>query len=135
MVFHRSLAYSDAGSRGYELVLEHGRVAFGLHRHWPGNSLKVVALEAIPTDRWVHVTLTYDGSSRAAGARIYVDGRPAATEVVRDKLAGDITYDREKQPPLLVGHRFRDNGFKGGAVDELRLSNVARSSFESADLR
>ena len=121
VVFHRSLAYSDAGSRGYELVLEHGRVAFGLHRHWPGSSLKVVALEAIPADRWVHVTLTYDGSSRAAGARIYVDGQPAATEVVRDKLAGDITYDREKQPPLLLGHRFRDNGFKGGAVDELRM--------------
>jgi hypothetical protein len=121
VVFHRSLAYSDAGSRGYELVLEQGRVAFGLHRHWPGSSIKIVALEALPTDRWVHVTLTYDGSSRAAGARIYVDGQPAAAEVVRDKLGGDITYNREKEPPLLVGHRFRDNGFKGGAVDELRM--------------
>ncbi len=134
VVFHRSLAYSDAGSRGYELVLEQGRVAFGLHRHWPGSSIKVVALEALPTDRWVQVTLTYDGSSRAAGARIYVEGKPAATEVVRDKLGGDITYDREKEPPLLIGYRFRDNGFKGGAVDELRMFARELSPLEVAAL-
>ena len=39
---HQSKAPIDAGSRGYELLLENGRVAFGLHHMWPGNSLKVV---------------------------------------------------------------------------------------------
>jgi hypothetical protein len=121
VVFHRSLAYTDAASRGYELVLEKGHAAFALHRHWPGSSLKVVALDPLPFGEWTHVTLTYDGSSRAAGARIYLNGVAAPVEVVRDKLAGDITYDREKQPPLLIGHRMRDSGFKGGSVDEFRM--------------
>jgi hypothetical protein len=134
VVFHRSLAYTDAGSRGYELVLENGRVAFGLHRAWPGSSLKVVALEALRSNEWTHVTLTYDGSSRAAGARIYLDGAPAPIEVVRDKLAGDITYEREKQPPLLIGHRFRDSGFRGGRVDEFRVFTRELSPFEAAQL-
>jgi len=133
-VFHRSMAYSDAGSRGYELVLENGRVAFGLHRHWPGSSLKVVSLASVPLDTWTHVTLTYDGSSQAAGARVYLNGVTAPVEVVRDSLAGDITYDREKQPPLLIGHRMRDTGFKGGRVDELRVFARELSPLEAAHL-
>jgi len=128
------MAYMDAGSRGYELVLEHGRAVFGLHRQWPANSLKVVTLATLPLERWTHVTLTYDGSSQAAGARIYLDGLPATVEVVRDKLTGDITYEREKQPPLLVGHRMRDNGFKGGRVDELRIFARELSALEAAHL-
>lgn len=133
-VFHRSMAYTDAGSRGYELVLEEGRAAFALHRHWPGSSLKVVSLAELPLDAWTHVTLTYDGSSRAAGARIYLNGVAAPVEVVRDKLAGDITYDRPKQPPLLIGHRMRDSGFKGGRVDEFRVYTRELSPLEAAQL-
>ena len=134
IVFHRSMAYTDAGSRGYEMVLENGRVAFALHRHWPGSSLKVVTLEPLAVDVWTHVTLTYDGSSRAAGARVYLDGITAPVEVVRDKLGGDITYDKEKQPPLLIGHRFRDAGFKGGRVDEFRMFTRELSPLEVAHL-
>jgi hypothetical protein len=134
VVFHRSLAYTDAGSRGYELVLENGRAAFGLHRHWPGSSLKVVSMAVLPVDEWTHVTLTYDGSSRAAGARIYLNGEPGAIEVVRDKLGGDITYDKEKQPPLLIGHRMRDSGFKGGRVDELKIFTRELSPLEAAHI-
>ena len=58
VVFHRAMAYTDAGSRGYELVLENGHAAFALLRHWPGSSLKVVSLEALPRNAWTHVTLT-----------------------------------------------------------------------------
>ena len=134
VVFHRSMAYTDAGSRGYELVLESGRAAFGLHRHWPGSSIKVVSFATLPIGEWTHVTLTYDGSSQAAGARIYLNGVTAPVEVVRDKLAGDITYDREKQPPLLVGHRMRDAGFKGGRVDELRMFDRELSPLEASHL-
>jgi hypothetical protein len=134
VVFHRSLAYTDAGSRGYELVLENGRAAFGLHRHWPGSSLKVVSLTSLPVDEWTHVTLTYDGSSQAAGARIYLNGATAPVEVVRDKLAGDVTYDREKQPPLLIGHRMRDSGFKSGRVDEFRIFARELTPLEAAHI-
>src|SRR5207244_1083135 len=43
VVLHHSKAPIDAGSRGYELLLENGKVAFGLHHMWPGNSLKAVS--------------------------------------------------------------------------------------------
>jgi hypothetical protein len=120
VVAHHSMAPIDAGSRGYELLLEDGRVAFGMHHMWPRNSLKVVTRAAVPVNTWTHVAITYDGSSSAAGVHVYLDGRPAEVEVVRDGLFKDITYDGG-EPNLAIGFRFRDNGFKGGCVDEFQV--------------
>jgi hypothetical protein len=131
VVVHHSMAPIDAGSRGYELLLESGRVAVGLHHMWPGNSLKVRTKAAIPANAWSHVTATYDGSSTAAGVRVYIDGKPTELEVIRDKLTKDITYGGE--PNLALGHRFRDNGFKGGMVDEFRIYDRALTAAEVAE--
>ncbi|QEL16510.1 DUF1553 domain-containing protein [Limnoglobus roseus] len=129
VVLHHSRAPIDAGSRGYELLLENGKVAFGLHHMWPGNSLKVATSTAIRVNEWTHVTVCYDGSSRADGLHVYVNGQLAACDVVRDGLRRDITYEGG-EPSLQVGYRFRDNGFKGGAVDDLRIFNRALTPLE-----
>lgn len=117
-VLHKARAWMDAASRGYELVLEEGRAAVGLHHMWPGNALKVRTRAALSTNTWVTVAFTYDGSSRAGGVRVYFDGAPQALEVLRDALWKDIRYGGD-EPPLTLGFRMRDNGFKGGRVDEL----------------
>jgi hypothetical protein len=132
-VAHHSMAPIDAGSRGYELLLENGRVAFGLHHMWPGNALKVVARQPVTLDEWTHVTVTYDGSSRAAGVRIYLNGTQVQVEVVRDGLWKDVTYGGS-EPNLAIGHRFRDNGFKGGKVDEFQVFTRALTGLEAAHL-
>ena len=71
--------------------------------------------------------MTYDGSSRAAGIRLYLNGARLETEVVRDRLYKDIAYGpaagdsvTEKQP-LTIGARFRDSGFKNGLIDDLQV--------------
>lgn len=130
VVLHHSRAPIDAGSRGYELLLEQNRVALGLHHMWPGNSLKVVTTATLPANQWTHVVLTYDGSSQARGIRCYLQGEAAALEVVRNNLFKDITYEGG-EPNLALGHRFRDNGFKGGMVDELRLYQRELSPLEA----
>src|SRR5207244_7111212 len=107
VVLHHSKAPADAGSRGYELLLEDGHVAVGLHHTWPGNSIKVCSKAAIPPNEWVHVAFTYDGSSRAAGVRVFLNGAPVEVEVVRDKLVKDIT-SQGGEPDLPIGYRFRD---------------------------
>ncbi len=133
VVLHHSKAPVDAGSRGYELLLENGKVAFGLHHMWPGNSLKVATKSAIAANEWTHVAMSYDGSSRADGLKIYVNGSEAKTDVVRDGLRKDITYEGG-EPSLQVGYRFRDNGFKGGAVDEFQLFDRELTAIEIARL-
>jgi mono/diheme cytochrome c family protein len=130
-VLHHSHAWMDAGSRGYEIVLEDGHVAVGLHHMWPGNSLKVRTVDRAPTNSWTHVAFAYDGSSRAAGLAVYLDGRRAGVEVIRDNLWKDITYG---QPDLTIGQRMRDFGFKGGLVDELNVFDRALFPVEVARL-
>ena len=133
VVFHRSKAPIDAGSRGYELLLENGRVAFGLHYMWPGNSLKVSTKDAIPAGKWTHIGVTYDGSSKASGLRIFIDGKEAAREVIRDGLWKDILY-ASGEPDLAIGYRFRDSGFRGGRVDDFRIFKRELTAVEIAAL-
>jgi hypothetical protein len=63
--------------------------------------------------------MAYDGSSRAEGLALYVDGRRADCEVVRDHLVKDITGGGSNE--WTIGQRFRDRGFKDGKVDELQV--------------
>ncbi len=131
VVLHHSRAPVDAGSRGYELLLENGKVAFGLHHMWPGNSLKVATKRPIAENAWTHVAITYDGSSRANGLAVYVNGAKTECDIVRDGLRKDITYEGG-EPSLQVGYRFRDNGFKGGAVDDLRIYDLELTKYDIA---
>jgi mono/diheme cytochrome c family protein len=133
VVLHHSRAWMDAGSRGYELLLEDGKVSVGLHHMWPGNSIKVRSLAALPTNQWTHVAFSYDGSSRAAGLQVYIDGAPAKIEVIRDGLWKDFTYGGD-EPDLAIGYRFRDSGFKDGRVDELQMFKRALTAVEVAQL-
>ena len=133
VVLHHTKAPADAGSRGYEILLEDGRVSFGLHYLWPGASLKITTRDALKPGEWVHVTATYDGSSRAAGAHIFINGQPTAVTVIRDDLFKDITYTGTP-PDLTIGYRFRDNGFKNGRVRDIAVLDRALTPLEAAQL-
>ena len=132
VILHRSRAWTDAGSRGYELLVEDGRLKWSLIHFWPGNAASVRATAPLPTGRWVHVTVRNDGSSRAAGLSIAVDGEPVAVDIVRDGLTKDIRGGRGNS--IAVGERFRDRGFKGGTVDDLRVFNRALTDLEIREL-
>lgn len=118
VVFHRSRAWTDSGSRGYELLIEDGKLSVGLIHFYPGNAIRVVAKEPLVVGQWSHVTVTYDGSSRASGVQLYVNGRLVPVDVVRDCLTKNI-HDDVKD--VAIGQRFRDVGFKGGLVDEFKV--------------
>ena len=126
------MAWTDAGSRGYEILIEDGKLCADLVHFWPGNAIGIRTRDALPIDRWVHVTMTYDGSSRAGGLSLYVDGRRADCEVVRDKLTKNITGGGGDE--LTVGQRFRDRGFKNGLVDEIAVFDRALTPLEVAQL-
>ena len=136
VVLHQSRAWTDAGSRGYEVVLDHGRPTFALSHFWPGNAVAVRATAPLPLDTWSTLIVTYDGSSRAAGLRLYLDGSPLATETLRDRLTRDIDYRKawgdntNDQPPLTIGARFRDSGFRNGLIDDLQVFDVALTAAE-----
>ena len=136
VILHQSRAWTDSGSRGFELVLDHGRPFFGLIHFWPGNAAAVQARQALPLNQWSHLGLTYDGSSRAGGIHLYLNGAPLETEVVRDHLYKDIVHRSEWGDAevgsihLTLAGRFRDSGFRNGLLDDLQVFNVALTQAE-----
>ncbi len=132
VVFHRSRAWTDAGSRGYQLLIEEGKLSASLIHFWPGNAIRVKTENQIPTNKWIHVAFVYDGSSRADGLAIYIDGVRAETEVVRDNLFKQITGGGGDN--ITIGQRMRDRGFTNGLVDEFEVYNRQLTSAEIRQL-
>jgi hypothetical protein len=120
---------TDVGPHGYDLTIDQGRLSARLFRHWPGNGIGIRAEQPVPKNTWVHVTVTYDGSSRASGLHIYLDGKPAATTVLRDHMVKGIG-----QHTLVFGQRFRDRGFKDGQIGDLTICARNVSPIEAAQL-
>ena len=128
VVFHRSRAWTDAGSRGYQLLIENGRLSASLIHFWPGNAIRVRTVDKLAVDQWAHVTITYDGSSRANGLRIHINGELAETTVVRDNLRKNITGGGGDH--IAIGERFRDKGFRSGLVDEFQVFDRELTALE-----
>ncbi len=132
VVLHRSRAWTDAASRGYELLIEEGRIKWSLIHFWPGNAISIRSSDKIPLNTWTQITVSNDGSSRADGLRIFIDGQPVETEVIRDHLTKNITGGGGDYIDL--GERMRDRGFKKGLIDDLRVFNRQLSEPEVAKL-
>ena len=132
VVFHRSQSWTDAGSRGYQLLIEDNHLSASLIHFWPGNAMRIRTREAIPLNTWQHVTITYDGSSRADGLKMYIDGQLADTVVVRDKLRKNIIGGGHDY--ITIGERNRDRGFTKGKVDEFKVFDRELSPVETAQL-
>ncbi|MCP5143889.1 MAG: DUF1553 domain-containing protein [Gammaproteobacteria bacterium] len=119
------LAEQNSGRTGYRFAINDGRLWVSLAHSPPANMIALLTTTEFPIGRWTHVTLTYDGSSRAAGTLLYVDGAPAAVEVVRDSLTrsmrpwntGDVF---DPFYGLAFGTRFREKAPVGSGLDELR---------------
>ncbi len=119
IIFSRSKAWTDAASRGYEMLLDEGKLSAALVHYEPGNAIRVRAKEEFPSGIWKQVTLTYDGSSQASGVRIYVDGIEQELDIIRDKLTRGI--EGGGSDTIVIGERMRDSGFKDGLVDDFRV--------------
>ncbi len=107
--------------RGFDLMVHNGQPRTGLTSVWDGGqdepqrSLAIVGQETVPPNEWHHLIVTYDGSSKAAGVTIYLDGRAVPLKVEHDNLDGTI----RTVAPLCLGNRFNDTrGVYDGLLDE-----------------
>ena len=96
--------------RGWDtILLPDARLKVHLIHRWDGNAIAVTTTNPIPLDRWVHVGVTYDGSSRAAGVTVFVNGQPSEVRVEQDSLTETIVADQ----PVRIGRRSSGLVFKG----------------------
>ncbi|MBI1310222.1 DUF1553 domain-containing protein [bacterium] len=121
----------QAQHRGWDLW-QNG-AAFGTHiiDAWPDNGMKVVTQNNVVTaGKWQHVFVTYDGSGKPAGVKIFVDGREQPTRAERDTLKPDASI--RTKTPLRIGQRSQSAVFDGGAVQDVRLYSRLLSSADVA---
>jgi len=127
-VLHTAGFYTnDADGSGLELLIADGHLRWSVIHLWPGSAVSIELESELPIGAWTHVVATYDGLSRADGLRLFVNGRPAATRVLRDALDGNIAG-----ATIEIGSRSRDAGFRGGAIDELAVWRAELTPAEAA---
>ncbi len=81
------------GLRGYLCTLrEDGTLAANLNHVFPDNSIEIETTDRVPAGQWNHLVMTYDGSSRAAGLKLFLNGQPMAAKTTVDNLKQTILY-------------------------------------------
>jgi hypothetical protein len=72
----------------------------------PEIAIKVSTTSPLFLDgEWKYIFFTYDGSGRASGVKIYLNGAPVATKVIADNLHGATI---RTQAPMQIGWRAPD---------------------------
>ena len=129
----RAVIFSNTSSfdlpfSGYELLLLDGHITWTLTRELPGCAASVATETKIPTGEWTHITVTNDGSRKAAGLKIFLNGKPAATTIACDNLTRDFLVGNS----LNFLARGRDIGLRGGMLDDVYIHTRAISAAEAA---
>ncbi len=121
---------SVGDTRGWDLEFHGTKPNFHLINHWPTNAIHIEGERDLPTDTFLHLTVTYDGSGKAAGLRMYVNGQLEKTAVRIDTLNGTI-----KTPETFsIGRRGGAGPAFTGRVDDLRIYGRALAPAEVASL-
>jgi hypothetical protein len=105
------------GQRGWDLFLDGRKPAVHLLHAWPRDALRVVAKTELAKDQWNHVAVTYDGSSKAAGLKIYINGEAQPVKVDKDTLTGSTRTNA----PFTLGQRTGGPRLDNTGVQDLRI--------------
>ena len=105
------------------------RVVARFAARWPDSAIEIRTKERVPMDGPHHVLVNYDGSGKAAGLKIYVDGKPWETETTKDTLSGTF----KTSASLEVGNK-NTGGLFQGQLGDLRIYTRALTDSEVDNL-
>ncbi len=124
---------------------EHTRCGYGLYLTKEGKLsmqivgthnkylMEIVTKNKIPKSEWTKVYGTYDGSGKAEGMNLYVNGEKQAVEVITDNLQGKSilvgTQVTVGHWMIRAGNPWKLGGFKG-SIDEIAIYNRELSPLE-----
>ncbi|MBT8184561.1 MAG: DUF1553 domain-containing protein [Eudoraea sp.] len=142
VIFHKNHGTRLHSYRGYHLALKGNKLELIMAHVWPDNAIVEQTLAEVPKERWVQLTMTYDGSSKAKGLKVFMDGNELQTNIVVDNLYKDIIfnsyediiYQNPIEPGLQIGARWRGKGIGDAIVDDILVFTKALSSLEVAQL-
>jgi len=123
--------------KGWDLYIDDkGIVASRLISVLPNNYIQVKTKDSIPLKKWTHLLMTYDGSSKASGLHIYINGKATPQFIEYDRLYKSMIPKRKGD--LLIGKSRRgqsgDNGIYIGILDQLSIYDTEILPLQVASL-
>ncbi|MGJ8681836.1 DUF1553 domain-containing protein [Paraglaciecola sp.] len=132
--------YNKAGIlynfKGFDLGIEDNHWMVRFAHSYPFNALKIKGKKTVKRNTWQNVAISYDGSSKSEGIKLYIDGQFIETEVERDNLYKEIEHTREgvrKEIGLKIGARWRSRGLPNALVDNFKVYSRELTSIEFAN--
>jgi hypothetical protein len=120
----------DNAYRGYDLMIDGGKIAAHFVSHWPDKAFRIASKNPVSLNEWHHLVVTYDGSKLAQGVKVYVDGVAQEFDVTtNNELAGSLKTDK----PFHIGRRHKSVPLKG-LVDDVRIYGSELSSDDVSSL-
>jgi hypothetical protein len=113
------LSKKDGKGRGWELEIASRIPGFKLTGDSDKDRIEIrgPGSNRLQPGKWSHVLVSYDGSRKASGLSLYVNGKPEAPQRPQDPtLKGNIRNDGT----LRIGFDGKRD-FKGGAIHDLRI--------------
>ncbi len=124
-IFSRQPGYFQPG---YEMYFFLNRLYVQLNALSGGLSRRISLLQSLPpVGVWTHLTVSYDGSSKASGVKIYYNGSLQSPFVAEDKLNSSDSFNSGSV--RLGATAFGVRSFKG-SLGDLRIYNKELSSTE-----
>ncbi|MEM1224263.1 MAG: DUF1553 domain-containing protein [Planctomycetota bacterium] len=122
----------DAKHRGWDFQVSDGRLQMHLIDSFPESAILVqTKAKWIQAKKWMHVAATYDGSGKAAGVKLFVNGAPRETRINKNTLQinGESPPNLTTSTPLRVGQRSRGENFKG-MVRQIRIDEGIAANWQ-----
>jgi hypothetical protein len=126
------LSNEAANTRREGILVEFvdGRLRWNINTRWISGVSTIETVARLQPGEWVHVTLTNDGTQRAAGMRIYLHGVRQAVTVIRNTNSNSAARDFGDQ--MQLGHS-QHVGYWSGEIDDLRFYTRRTLSPEEID--
>ncbi len=120
----------EHGYRGWDLWVENGKVGAHLINKWDSDAMKVLSKKVIKVGEWNHLMVTYDGSGKAEGLKIYVNGELQPTQVMVDQLKSTT----RTTVPLKIAQRNKMSRLDGALIQDVRVYGRALAAPEAMQL-
>ena len=99
---------------GYSVVLIDGKIHVHLVKRWLDDAIRVETEQALKPNQWHHVLVSYDGSRRAAGVQVFINGQHAKLKVNLDDLNQSF---KTTEPFRVAAGGGKERRFGGGITD------------------
>ena len=88
--------------RGWDAWIQSRRLGMHMVHAWPDDAMKVSAKDQLPADTWTQVAISYDGSGRPEGIKVFYNGKLQGLNVDTNNFKKNTI---KSQAPFTIGAR------------------------------